>query len=60
MILSHGDDVPLHVRQGRHRRAHREGAVRAALASGLRTADIASKSKPVTTAEMGSAVVKAL
>ena len=38
-----------------------EKAVRAALASGLRTADIAAgKSKPVTTAEMGSAVVKAL
>jgi 3-isopropylmalate dehydrogenase len=38
-----------------------EKAVRAALASGLRTADIAgTKSKPVTTAEMGSAVVKAL
>ncbi|HLX24043.1 MAG TPA: 3-isopropylmalate dehydrogenase [Usitatibacter sp.] len=37
-----------------------EKAVRAALASGLRTADIATKSKPVTTAEMGSAVVKAI
>jgi len=37
-----------------------EGAVRKALASGIRTADIATKSKPVTTAEMGSAVVKAL
>jgi 3-isopropylmalate dehydrogenase len=37
-----------------------EGAVRKALASGLRTADIATKSKPVTTAEMGSAVVKAI
>ena len=38
-----------------------EKAVRAALASGLRTGDIASpKSKPVTTAEMGSAVVSAL
>jgi 3-isopropylmalate dehydrogenase len=38
-----------------------EKAVRKALASGLRTGDIASpKSKPVTTAEMGSAVVKAL
>jgi len=37
-----------------------EGAVRKALASGLRTADIATKSKPVTTTEMGSAVVKAL
>src|SRR4051812_10392102 len=38
-----------------------EKAVRAALASGLRTADIAgTKSKPVTTTEMGSAVVKAL
>jgi 3-isopropylmalate dehydrogenase len=36
-------------------------AVRAALAAGLRTADIAStKAKPVTTAEMGAAVVKAL
>jgi len=38
-----------------------EKAVRKALASGLRTADIAgTKSKPVTTAEMGSAVVSAL
>ena len=36
-------------------------AVRAALAAGLRTADIASKgTKPTTTAEMGAAVVKAL
>ena len=56
----HGDDVPLHLRQIRHRRPHREGAVRKALASGLRTADIATKSKPVTTTEMGTAVVKAL
>ncbi len=38
-----------------------EKAVRSALAAGLRTADIATpKSKPVTTTEMGSAVVKAL
>ena len=38
-----------------------EKAVRKALASGLRTADIASKGiKPTTTAEMGAAVVKAL
>ena len=37
-----------------------ESAVRKALASGLRTADIAAKSKPVTTAEMGSAVIEAL
>jgi 3-isopropylmalate dehydrogenase len=38
-----------------------EGAVRSALASGLRTADIASKGlKPATTTEMGAAVVKAL
>jgi 3-isopropylmalate dehydrogenase len=38
-----------------------EKAVRAALAAGLRTADIAStKAKPVTTAEMGAAVVKAI
>ena len=38
-----------------------EKAVRAALSAGLRTADIATpKSKPVTTTEMGSAVVKAL
>jgi 3-isopropylmalate dehydrogenase len=38
-----------------------EKAVRAALAAGLRTADIASaKTKPATTAEMGAAVVKAL
>ena len=38
-----------------------EHAVRKALASGLRTADIATKGKPVaTTAEMGAAVVKAL
>ena len=38
-----------------------EAAVRSALAAGLRTADIASpKAKPVTTTEMGSAVVKAL
>ena len=38
-----------------------ERAVRAALASGLRTGDIASKgTKPSTTAEMGAAVVKAL
>jgi 3-isopropylmalate dehydrogenase len=38
-----------------------EKAVRAALASGLRTADIASKhTKPATTTEMGNAVVKAL
>jgi 3-isopropylmalate dehydrogenase len=38
-----------------------EKAVRAALASGLRTADIASKhTKPATTTEMGAAVVKAL
>ena len=38
-----------------------ENAVRKALASGLRTADIAPKGKPVaTTVEMGTAVVKAL
>jgi len=38
-----------------------ENAVRAALATGLRTADIATKGKPVaTTVEMGTAVVKAL
>ena len=38
-----------------------EKAVRKALASGLRTGDIASKTtKPSTTAEMGKAVVKAL
>ena len=38
-----------------------EKAVRKALASGLRTGDIATKgSKPCTTAEMGAAVVKAL
>ena len=38
-----------------------EGAVRKALASGLRTADIAAKgAKPCTTAEMGTAVLKAL
>ncbi|HET9577424.1 MAG TPA: 3-isopropylmalate dehydrogenase [Usitatibacter sp.] len=38
-----------------------EKAVRSALASGLRTGDIAAKGeKPVTTAEMGKAVVKAL
>ena len=38
-----------------------EKAVRKALAAGLRTGDIATpKSKPVTTAEMGTAVVKAL
>jgi 3-isopropylmalate dehydrogenase len=38
-----------------------ENAVRKALASGLRTADIATKGiKPATTAEMGAAVVKAL
>jgi len=38
-----------------------EGAVRKALASGLRTADIAAKgTKPCTTAEMGTAVLKAL
>src|SRR3954465_15801540 len=38
-----------------------EKAVRAALASGLRTGDIASKGiKPTTTAAMGAAVVKAL
>ena len=38
-----------------------EKAVRAALASGLRTADIAPKGiKPCTTAEMGTAVAKAL
>ncbi|MFZ3323705.1 MAG: 3-isopropylmalate dehydrogenase [Usitatibacter sp.] len=37
-----------------------ESAVRKALASGLRTADIAAKSKPVSTAEMGTAVVKAI
>ncbi len=38
-----------------------EGAVRKALASGLRTADIAAQgAKPVTTAEMGAAVVGAL
>jgi 3-isopropylmalate dehydrogenase len=38
-----------------------EKAVRTALGAGMRTADIASRgSKPVTTAEMGSAVVKAL
>jgi hypothetical protein len=35
--------------------------VRAALAAGLRTADLLPpKVKPVTTADMGSAVVKAL
>ncbi|MGZ5034968.1 MAG: 3-isopropylmalate dehydrogenase [Usitatibacter sp.] len=38
-----------------------EKAVRAALAAGLRTADIASKNtKPCATSEMGAAVVKAL
>jgi 3-isopropylmalate dehydrogenase len=38
-----------------------EGAVRKALASGLRTADIAAGGiRPCTTAEMGSAVLKAL
>ena len=38
-----------------------EGAVRKALASGLRTADIAAAGeKPCTTADMGTAVVKAL
>jgi 3-isopropylmalate dehydrogenase len=38
-----------------------ENAVRKALASGLRTADIATKNKPpATTLEMGMAVVKAL
>jgi len=38
-----------------------EGAVRKALAAGLRTADIAQAGgKPCTTAEMGTAVVKAL
>jgi 3-isopropylmalate dehydrogenase len=38
-----------------------EGAVRKALASGLRTADIAARgTKPCTTAEMGTAVLKAL
>jgi 3-isopropylmalate dehydrogenase len=38
-----------------------EKAVRAALAAGFRTADIASRTtKPSTTAEMGAAVVKAL
>jgi 3-isopropylmalate dehydrogenase len=38
-----------------------EKAVRSALASGLRTADIASKTtKPCTTSEIGTAVVKAL
>jgi 3-isopropylmalate dehydrogenase len=38
-----------------------EKAVRAALAAGLRTADIAAKgSKPATTTEMGAAVAKAL
>ena len=38
-----------------------EKAVRSALASGLRTGDIATKTtKPCTTAEMGNAVVKAL
>jgi 3-isopropylmalate dehydrogenase len=38
-----------------------EGAVRKALASGLRTADIAAGgTKPCTTAEMGTAVLKAL
>ena len=38
-----------------------EKAVRAALAQGLRTGDIAAKGeKPVATAEMGAAVVKAL
>jgi 3-isopropylmalate dehydrogenase len=38
-----------------------EKAVRAALASGLRTADIAAKGvKPAATAEMGAAVAKAL
>jgi len=38
-----------------------EGAVRKALAAGLRTADIAATgAKPCTTAEMGTAVLKAL
>jgi len=39
-----------------------EKAVRSALASGLRTADIASKTtkKPSTTSEIGTAVVKAI
>jgi 3-isopropylmalate dehydrogenase len=38
-----------------------EKAVRTALAKGLRTGDIAAKGeKPVTTAEMGAAVVEAI
>src|SRR3989440_216430 len=37
-----------------------EKAVRSALASGLRTADLMPKAKPATTADMGAAVVKAL
>ena len=38
-----------------------EKAVRKALASGLRTGDIAAKGeKPVTTAQMGTAVVEAM
>ncbi|HRE14669.1 MAG TPA: 3-isopropylmalate dehydrogenase, partial [Usitatibacteraceae bacterium] len=37
-----------------------ETAVRKALASGLRTADIAAGAKPCTTAEMGTAVIKHL
>jgi 3-isopropylmalate dehydrogenase len=38
-----------------------EKAVRAALASGLRTADIATKGKPTaTTAQMGAAVANAI
>ena len=55
-----GDDVPLHLRQGRDRRAHRESGSRGAR-RGLRTADIAAKGiKPSATAEMGTAVAKAL
>ena len=37
-----------------------EAAVRKALASGLRTADIAAGAKPCSTAEMGTAVIKHL
>ena len=55
-----GHDVPLHLHKA-DVASRIEKAVRTALASGLRTGDIAPKgAKPATTAEMGSAVVRSL
>ena len=57
-----GDDVPLHLRARRYRGAHREGASARRSPRACARRDIADESakKPATTAEMGTAVVKAL